>query len=239
MNRACCATVKTAFKKVTHVIFDLDGLLLDTENIYTQATNNIVEQYGKTYDWSIKCQLMGLTGQESAKELVKLFDLPLTWEEYYALAQEQYKLLMPHANLMPGAEKLVRHLYNNQVPIAVATSSTQESAELKTAKYKDLFSLFHHIVTGGSDPEVKHGKPSPDIFLVCASRFPDNPKPEQCLVLEDAPNGVTAATKAGMQCIMVPDPNIGSELTKNATQVLKTLEQVRPELFGLPPLNGL
>jgi len=235
MNRAS----STAFKKVTHVIFDLDGLLLDTENIYTQATNNVVQQYGKTYDWSIKCRLMGLTGHESAKQIVKLLDLPLAWEEYYALAQEQYKILMPNANFMPGAERLVKHLYKNKVPIAVATSSTRDSFELKTNKYKDTFSLFHHIVTGGSDSEVKQGKPSPDIFLVCAKRFPDTPKPEMCLVLEDAPNGVTAAIKAGMQCVMVPDPHIAPEHTKEATQVLKSLEDIKPEQFGLPLLNGL
>ncbi|KAB0797507.1 hypothetical protein PPYR_08500 [Photinus pyralis] len=231
------SSTKNAFLKVTHVIFDLDGLILDTETIYTQATNNVVQVYGKTFDWEVKSQVMGLTGEEAARKLVKLLDLPITWKEYYLLAQQQYQLLMPNAKFMPGAENLIKHLSQNKVPIAVATSSSKDSANLKTAKYKDTFNLFSHIVTGGSDPEVKHGKPSPDIFLVCASRFADSPDPQKCLVFEDAPNGVLAATEAGMQCVMVPDEHITTEQTRQATQVLKSLTDVKLELFGLPPLK--
>lgn len=69
------------------------------------------------------------------------------------------------------------------MPIAVATSSSQEAALMKTSSHKDLFDLFHHMVTGYTDKEVKQGKPAPDIFLVCASRFIDNPKPEQVKVI--------------------------------------------------------
>lgn len=78
-----------------------------------------------------------------------------------------------------GAENLIKHLHKHKVPIALATSSSADSTVMKTQDHKCLFSLFHHKVTGGSDPEVKNGKPHPDIFLICASRFPDTPNPEQ------------------------------------------------------------
>lgn len=74
----------------------------DTEHLYTKAVQNVVSKYGKTYEWSVKVQVMGLTGVEAAKRIVKLLELPITWEEYYELAKEQYAIIMPEAQLMPG-----------------------------------------------------------------------------------------------------------------------------------------
>lgn len=136
--------------------------------------------------------------------------------------------------LFLGVERFVRHMHAKKVPMAVATSSTQESMEYKTAHVKDFFSLFHHKVAGGTDPEVKHGKPSPDIFLVCAQRFLDKPKPEKCLVFEDSPNGVRGAIDAGMQCVMIPDQDTPPKLCEHATLTIPTMKELKPEDFGLP-----
>ncbi|XP_071440018.1 pseudouridine-5'-phosphatase [Hetaerina americana] len=228
----------SAFKEVTHVIFDMDGLLLNTEHLYTRATQEICDPYGKKYTWELKQTLMGMTGFEVAKKITRELDLPISPEDYLKLAQEKYEKLFPQSEMMPGAEKLVRHLKKEGVHIAVATSSSIESYNLKTNHHKEFFALFEHIVNGSSDPEVKAGKPDPSIFLVCASRFADKPSPEQCLVLEDAPNGVKAALGAGMQVIMVPDPLVSKALTQDATLTLSSLEEFRPELFGLPPFTS-
>jgi len=69
------------------------------------------------------------------------------------------------------------------VPIAVATSSGKDTFKVKTANYQHIFSKFHHIVLGSADSEVKQGKPAPDIFLVCASRFDDKPLPQNVCML--------------------------------------------------------
>lgn len=77
-----------------------------------------------------------------------------------------------------GAERLICHLFNNNIPICVATSSTAESFRIKTENHRAIFKLFDFVLTGGSDKEVKRGKPHPDIFLIAANRFKDKPKPE-------------------------------------------------------------
>lgn len=84
-------------------------------------------------------------------------------------------------NVFLGAERLLRHLHSKGVPIALATSSSRENFELKTQHHTEVFSLFNHIVTGSSDPDVKHGKPAPDIFLTCASRFPVPVEPHKAI----------------------------------------------------------
>ncbi|XP_069676832.1 pseudouridine-5'-phosphatase-like isoform X3 [Periplaneta americana] len=194
----------------------------------------ICQSFGKTFTYQLREKVMGLPGPDNARCIVEMLQLPVSPEEYYALQKQKNKKLFATANLMPGAERLVRHLHSHGIPIAVATSSSEESVNVKLTKHRELFSLFHHIVTASSDPEVKRGKPNPDIFLVCASRFPDKPNPEKCLVFEDAPNGVKAARAAGMQVVMVPDESISEESKRPATLVLRTLEDFKPELFGLP-----
>ncbi|RVE45413.1 hypothetical protein evm_009931 [Chilo suppressalis] len=223
------------FKKVSHVLFDLDGLLLDSEIIYTEAFTTVCAKYGKEFTWEFKASLLGFQGPECAEKIVKTLDLPITKEEFMGECWEIYRELFPKAQLMPGAEKLVKHLHKAGVPIALATSSGQESVEIKMQKHKELMSLFHHLTMGTSDPEVKKGKPDPAIFLVCASRFPEKPKPEDCLVFEDAVNGIKAAKAANMQVVVVPDPRIDAAELKDATLVLKSLEDFKPEMFHLPP----
>lgn len=128
----------------------------------------------------------------------------------------------------------MRHLHANNVPFALATSSSAEMMDLKITDHRELFDLFNHKVCG-TDKEVANGKPAPDIFLVAAKRFVKPPTTADCLVFEDSPNGVTAANSADMQVVMVPDPRLSPEKCSHATQVLQSLTDFKPEEFGLPP----
>ncbi|XP_031621655.1 pseudouridine-5'-phosphatase-like [Contarinia nasturtii] len=228
------------FEKVTHCLFDMDGLLLNTEHIYTQITKQILEEQrcDEKYTGDVKVTLMGGQSNEVANAIIKRYNLSMTVDELLARQRELASNLMPTAELLPGVEKLLHHLSSHNVPIALATSSSKMMYDLKTVRHTKLFELFDHKVYGSSDPEVLHGKPAPDIFIVAARRFPDQPSPSKCLVFEDAPNGVKAAVAANCQVVMVPEDYVTAEMRKEATLVVNSLEDFKPELFGLPAFDN-
>lgn len=227
------------FAKVTHCLFDMDGLLLNTEHLYTKIIQQTIEEFGSTerYTGDMKATMMGVQSLELATRNIEIFQLKVTPEEYLKKHQKLASEVMPTAELLPGVERLLHHLHKHNVPIALATSSSKELYDVKTIKHGKLFDLFNHRVYGSSDPEVVHGKPSPDIFIVAASRFPDQPDPKLCLVFEDAPNGVRAANAANCQSVMVPEDYVPADMRKEATLVLDSLVDFRPEIFGLPPFD--
>ncbi len=219
-------------RMITHVIYDMDGLLLDTEPFYTEATQVIAARYGKVFDWSIKSKMIGLRAEDSAKILVESLQLPLSASSYLEQRAQLLEELFPDAQPMTGAVRLTKHLHDNGVPQAVATSSDHRYFELKTLRHRDWFKLFDCLVTG-SDPEIRRGKPAPDVFLVTARRL--GATPTHCLVFEDSPAGVEAARAAGMFAIAVPDPNMDHHAYHKAHEILRNLDEFDPAHWGLPP----
>ena len=218
---------------VTHALFDMDGLLLDTEIIYTQVTQKIVGRFGKTFDWSIKSNMIGRRAEESSRYLVNALALPISPEDYLQQRDVLLKQAFPSCAELPGARKLISHLSSRGIPIAVASSSSREMYELKTQNHP-WFSLFDVVVTG-DDPDIDQGKPAPDIFLRAAALI--DATPARTLVFEDAPAGLAAATAAGMRAVVVPDPNMDRSRYPGAALILDSLLEFSPADFGLPDIN--
>lgn len=220
-------------RKITHVIFDLDGLLLDTEILYTRCTQHILDRYGKHFTWDIKQRMMGRKALEAASILIAHTGIPLTPEEFHRELYSKLNTIFPDADLMPGAQAIVLHLYSLGIPLAVATGSARQAYELKVSKHPKLAACFNHVVCA-DDPELKNGKPAPDVYLLAASRFPSPPKsPDQVLVFEDAPNGVLSGKAAGMNVVMVPDKRTDPSLCQPADMVVPSLESVDLAYWGL------
>lgn len=213
------------------VIFDMDGLLLDTEGIYTEVTNAIANRHGKTFDWAVKQHSIGRGSQDFAEYVINALELPMSAEEFLTVRQPMLDERFPHAQPMRGAEALVRHLAEHNIPIAVGTSSSIHYFRVKTSNHRPWFELFEYVVTA-DDPDVTAAKPAPDIFLVAARRLGVDPK--DCLVFEDSPFGVTAAKTAGMYAVAVPDPHMPAAQYAHADLMLGSLAEFSLEDWGLP-----
>ncbi|EIN11417.1 HAD-like protein [Punctularia strigosozonata HHB-11173 SS5] len=249
--------------KIEYVLFDMDGLLIDSERVYTDVTNNILAKYGKTMTWDIKAGLMGKPEKEAAAHLLSFFpDISLTIEEYLVERDRQQDLLWPTVQPLPGVVKLVKHLHKHGIPIAVATGSRRRNMVMKTSHLMDaFFGCFGERTLCADDGKIApgRGKPHPDIFLACAKDILGRPVGEvdqenlaacteeqreeraKGLVFEDAIPGMQAAKRAGMKVVWVPDANllgVDYQGVEKADQVLKSLEEFKPDDWGLPPYDS-
>ncbi|KAF9227203.1 HAD-like protein [Gyrodon lividus] len=223
--------------RIEYVIFDMDGLLVNTEAISTQVTNEILAAYGVQMTWEIKAGLMGKLERDAAAHLLSFFpDIALTKEDYITQRTIGQDRLWSSVQVLPGVSKLVAHLANKGIPIAIATISKRRNFLLKSA---NLGEIFRHFGCGvnGKEEMVKLGRDVGDGEGKCVG-------PEQILergkglVFEDAIPGVQAGKRAGMSVVWVPDPNLlAVEYSgeRRPDQTLRSMEEFKPEEWGLPP----
>ncbi|MGE3855379.1 MAG: HAD-IA family hydrolase [Dehalococcoidia bacterium] len=215
---------------ITHVIWDLDGTLLDTEPSYLASGTELALRYGRVLTPEIRGQMMGRPGLVAARIFLDALAIEdITPEQFIeereAMLEELFRTCQP----MPGALALSRHLAAHDVPQAIATSSSRRNVGFKTVAHADWFATFGAVVTA---EDVEHGKPAPDIFLRAAEHI--GATPASTLVFEDSPLGVDAALAAGMHVVATPE-EVYRDRVGHAHLVLTTLEEFVPEAWGLPP----
>lgn len=205
------------------VIFDLDGLLIDSEIISYQLYCDILGKYGYTLTIEEYARtLSGKTAVENTKNVIAAYQLPFTLEEGLTLEAEiEKEYIKKGVALKPGAETLLQYLKDQQIKILLASSSLKERA-VGILKENKVDHYFDHMVFG---PEVDRGKPFPDIFLKACEKAGESI--DDCLVLEDSEAGIAAAHSAGIDVICIPDMKMpGDEFKKMAVCELPSLEDV-------------
>lgn len=187
-------------KKVSAVIFDMDGLMFDTETLFSIVYTEIARKRGKVFTLEIQNKMMGRKPADAMKVMIE--DLGID-EDLDKLISERdtayFNLLKTDSQAMPGLFELLDILDKNQIRKAIASSSNHEWINTLLEKFniKDRF----EIIVSGQDVEI--AKPAPDIYNKAVAML--NLTPEDCVALEDAVNGIKAAKASG--CIAVAIPN--------------------------------
>ena len=209
------------------VIFDLDGLLADTEIISLKVYQELLEDFGIPFtEETYSREYSGHREEENVQRFLNTYDLPWNFDQTLEKVYElEARILAKGVNLKKGAKNLLAFLQREGIPIALATSSVESRARM-ILDSNGILSLFDHLVFA---KDVKRSKPYPDIFLKACSDL--NVLPENCLVLEDSEAGIEAASRAGIPVICIPDLKIPAQSFLNKTeQVFQDLDAVRDYL---------
>ncbi len=189
------------------LLFDLDGVLLNTEPLHGQAWFFAAKSFGATLSKNQLVLLRGRRREDCAKQIINWIDKPIDFKEFLSVHHPISKELVQQANAMPGAENLVKWCFQNQMPMALVSSSSSESVAFKSAPHKWLELIQTKVL--GDDPSLKSGKPSPEPFLLAAKKL--SVKASRCWAIEDSLSGTKSALAASCQVWVL----IGKEINKD------------------------
>lgn len=209
------------------VIFDMDGVIFDTEKVYLDIWIEVFEKYGYKMTKELYVNVMGTGRKNVIKTFLENFGDDLPIEKMYEEKDNQLFYIIENQGipLKEGVKELFSMLKEKDYKIALATSAKKERVE-KQIKDKWLKESFDAIVCGD---DVEKGKPSPDIFLKAAKEI--DVEPENCFVVEDSPAGIKAAFSGGMKGIHVEDLKVADEeILKYCQKNFKNLQEIKKYL---------
>ncbi len=216
---------QSARSHVLGVIFDLDGLLLDSEQLWDEVREELARERGGRWHAGAQRDMMGMSSPEWSRYMhdrIGLTESPAEISaEVVRRLEASYRQELP---LVPGAEEAVERLAARW-PLGLASSSNREVIDL-ALELSGLDKFFRATV---SSEEVERGKPAPDVYLEAARRL--GVPAERCAAIEDSHNGIRAAKAAGMRVIAIPNLHFppGEEALADADVVLDSLDELMPE----------
>jgi len=200
MNQHNDASFGAAIPSISAVVFDLDGLMLNTEDVFELAGQELLQRRGKQMTDAIRHRMIGRRPHEAFAALTELTGITEPIEDLLDETRELFAIFAEqHLACMPGLIELLELIDNRQLPRAVATSSPRTYMETLLNRF-DLLEPFTVTLTA---EDVTHGKPHPEIYLTAAQRL--GIAPSSMLVLEDSEAGTQAAAAAGAFVVAVPN----------------------------------
>jgi HAD superfamily hydrolase (TIGR01509 family) len=216
---------------VAAVVFDLDGVLVDSEQVWDAARQDVVANHGGTWKDSATRDMLGMSSPEWSRYVVEELRVQLTPQEVNDAVVEamlhQYRIELP---LLPGAREAVFRMADH-VPLGLASSSNREVIDLVL----DHMGVTEQFMATVSSEEVERGKPAPDVYLETARRL--ETEPGRIAAIEDSENGIRSAHAAGMTVIAIPNPHFppAADALALADITLPDLDALTPATLGGPP----
>jgi HAD superfamily hydrolase (TIGR01509 family) len=207
------------------VVFDLDGVLIDSEHVWDQARRELAEERGRPWPETATRDMMGMSSPEWSRYMHDVIGVPDPPEEIsrevVRRLEEIYRRDLP---LIDGAVEAVERLAGRW-PLGLASSSNRELIDLVL----ELSGLARYFRATVSSEEVGRGKPEPDVYLEAARRL--EVAPGRCAAVEDSDAGIRSAKAAGMRVLAIPNPQFppGDDALALADEVLDSLAELTPE----------
>ncbi len=208
--------------QIKGIIFDLDGVLVDTEELHYLAWLKVLKPFGVSFSKKEFCAFAGKQISLVSEELIKRYGLKTTKEKLVLRRKKMAFEIFKNSDVkvMPYARQAVAFLAKeNKVKLGLATGSFKKIALMKL-KETGLYNFFPNIITGD---DVKRGKPYPDTYLLAVKKL--KLKPAECLAFEDTQYGVESAKSAGLSCFAIPNGYSKKQNFSNADKIFKNLKE--------------
>ena len=218
---------------MTAIIFDMDGVLIDSQPLHYEIDMRVIKACGYPAELSTVTPYTGISNPDRWPKYKDTLKLSPQTEELIKMSEEAMRDIFANADItaITGIQKLLQNLKAMEIPTGVASSSSHELIQMVLTR-AEIGQYFDVIISG---EEVEFGKPNPDIYLKAANKI--GLSPEKCIAIEDAPAGILAAKNAGLTCIAYKNPNTYGQVFTHADYVVEKYDECIPIIDRLKRRN--